>query len=204
MVVTDTVGLVLAAGAGRRYGMPKILVPGWLERAVQALHDGGCPAVRVVTGAAEPDLPAGVEGIHCAAWRRGIGASLRTGLAAVGPDAGRVVVHVVDCPDVGADVVARVLTAAGDRLARAVFDGRPGHPVVLPQAHLAPLLASLTDADGAGPYLRAHEHLAVECADLATGQDIDTPPVTVAGHRTHTDTPRRPVAGTEPGDDRRA
>ena len=28
----STIGLVLAAGAGRRYGMPKALVPGWLER----------------------------------------------------------------------------------------------------------------------------------------------------------------------------
>lgn len=202
MVDTGTVGLVLAAGAGRRYGMPKILVPGWLDRAAASLREGGCSAVGVVTGAARPDLPAGTAEIHCADWQRGIGASLRTGLTAVGPGASRVVVHVVDCPDVGPDVVARVLTAAGPHLARAVFAGRPGHPVVLPQVHLDPVLASLTDDDGAGPYLRAHEHLSVECADLATGDDIDIAPVPLAGHRTPPT--RRPEPGTEPGDDRRA
>ncbi|KAE8765680.1 nucleotidyltransferase family protein [Georgenia thermotolerans] len=198
MVIADSAGLVLAAGAGSRYGMPKILVPGWLERAVASLRDGGCSAVRVVTGAARPDLPTGATELHCAGWQRGVGASLRTGLRAVGPGAERVVVHVVDCPDVGPDVVA----AAGDQLARAVFEGRPGHPVVLPQAHLAPLLASLTDDDGAGPYLRKHDHLVVECADLATGQDIDTPPAPVTGRPTHP--VRRPVPGTEKGDDRLA
>jgi len=176
-VVDDdrTAGLVLAAGAGSRYGRPKILVDGWLARAVAALREGGCDTVAVVTGAARPALPAGVREVHCPGWHRGIGASLRAGLDDVGPGTGRVVVHVVDCPDVGPDVVRRVLDGAGDRLARAVFDGRPGHPVVLPRTHLRPLLDALGDTDGAGPYLRAHEHVAVECGDLATGRDIDVP-----------------------------
>ena len=36
-------GVVLAAGAGTRYGMPKILAHDgrWLERAVAALRDAG-------------------------------------------------------------------------------------------------------------------------------------------------------------------
>lgn len=202
MMVLDTVGLVLAAGAGSRYGMPKILVPGWLERAVVALQNGGCSSVRVVTGAARPQLPEGVAETHCAEWQRGIGASLHAGLSTVEASADRVVVHVVDCPDVVPDVVARVLTTAGDRLARAVFDGRPGHPVVLPRQHLNPLLAALTDDDGAGPYLRAHPHLTVECGDLATGQDIDTPTAATAAHPTGTT--RRVSAGAEPGDDHHA
>ncbi|KAE8766082.1 nucleotidyltransferase family protein [Georgenia thermotolerans] len=201
VAVAETAGLVLAAGAGSRYGMPKILVPGWLERAVGALRDGGCSAVRVVTGAARPPHLAGAEEIHCAGWERGIGASLRAGLTAVGGGPARVVVHVVDCPDVGPEVVERVLTAAGDRLARAVFDTRPGHPVVLPRTHLAPVLAALTDADGAGPYLRGRAHLAVECGDLATGRDIDTPPVGAA-RRPHD--PRALAQTDVEGDERRA
>jgi molybdenum cofactor cytidylyltransferase len=175
MAAADTVGLVLAAGAGSRYGRPKILVRGWLETAVDALREGGCSEVAVVTGAARPQLPAGVREIHCDRWALGLGASLRAGLSALDGEVRRVVVHVVDCPDIGPDVVARVLDGAGDRLARATYGGRPGHPVVLPRAHLAPLLGTLQDDDGAGPYLRVHEHLAVECGDLASGQDIDTP-----------------------------
>ena len=49
-------GLLLAAGAGRRMGMPKALVRDdagepWLVRGVRALRDGGCDAVTVVLGA---------------------------------------------------------------------------------------------------------------------------------------------------------
>ena len=70
-----------------------------------------------------------------------MGASLRTGLAAVGRERD-VLVSLVDLPDVGADVVARVLAARAD-LARAAYDGSPGHPVLLGAAHLEPLLATL-------------------------------------------------------------
>ena len=38
-------GILLAAGAGRRYGKPKVLVEGWLEAAVGALRGGGCDDV---------------------------------------------------------------------------------------------------------------------------------------------------------------
>lgn len=175
-----TVGLILAAGAGRRYGAPKILVPGWLDTAVAALRGGGCDEVHVVTGAARPPPAADVREIHAENWADGIGASLRTGLAYLTgrPEAGEIVIHVVDCPDIGPDVVARVL-GAGPGLRRAVFDGRRGHPVVLPHAHLRPLLEEVTDENGAGPYVRRQDHEVVECGDLASGMDIDrpTPPV---------------------------
>lgn len=167
-----TVGLVLAAGGGSRFGRPKILVDGWLSGAVRALTDGGCDDVLVVTGAARPMLPDGAGEVHCPGWSRGLGASLRAGLVAVGTDAERVVVHLVDCPDVDGRVVRRVLEKAGDRPVRAVYGGRPGHPAVIPRAHVGALLDGLRDAEGAGPYLRAHA-LVVECGDLATGEDID-------------------------------
>lgn len=171
---TELVGLVLAAGAGTRYGLPKILVPGWLDGAVRALRDGGCAKVLVVTGAARSVIPDGAVEIHCPTWKRGIGASLRSGLTAVGAGADRIVVHVVDCPDVGASVVERVVRSAAGGPVRAVFDGQPGHPVVLPIESVPELLAQLRDEDGAGPYLsgRADVQL-VECGDLATGQDKD-------------------------------
>jgi len=44
-------GLLLAAGAGRRMGRPKALVPGWLRASVAALRAGGCDRVTVVLGA---------------------------------------------------------------------------------------------------------------------------------------------------------
>jgi hypothetical protein len=52
----SSAGVVLAAGAGTRYGMPKVLAGngGWLASAVAALSDGGCGDVVVVLGAAVP------------------------------------------------------------------------------------------------------------------------------------------------------
>ena len=70
-------GLILAAGAGSRYGFPKILVPGWLDGAVRELREGGCEKVFVVTGAAKPALLDDADEVHCPTWKRGIGASLR-------------------------------------------------------------------------------------------------------------------------------
>ncbi|KAE8765961.1 NTP transferase domain-containing protein [Georgenia thermotolerans] len=174
--MVGTAGIVLAAGAGTRYGCPKILVPGFLDAALGAFDGAGVTNVRVVTGAARIDLPFDVGEVFCPRWHRGMGASLRAGLEAVEPEVDRVLVHVVDCPDVDARVVARVLAQDATLPARAVFEGRPGHPVSLPRHHVAALLAVLDDAAGAGRYLAALPDLVrVECADLASGRDIDVP-----------------------------
>ena len=80
------VGLLLAAGAGVRYGMPKVLAEQgkWLRAAVAALAGGGCDDVVVVLGAAVVDVPAPARPVVAEDWQRGMGASLATGLAAVG------------------------------------------------------------------------------------------------------------------------
>ena len=70
-------------------------------------------------------------------WAAGRVLRCARGLAAVA-DADVAVLHLVDTPDVGADVVARVLAAArasSSGLARATYDGRPGHPVVVAREH---------------------------------------------------------------------
>ena len=169
-----TAGLLLAAGTGRRYGRPKILVPGWLEHSIVALRGGGCDSVHVVTGAARPYLPDGALEIYCEDWDKGIGASLYRGLAELGAGPERVLIHLIDYPDIGSAVVERVLQSSGGQLARAVFNGRPGHPVNVPRRHIPSVMGSLRDGDGAGPYLREHSAVTVECGDLASGQDADT------------------------------
>ena len=81
-------GLLLAAGAGRRMGVPKALVGTWLVDAVKTLRDGGCGRVTVVLGAsadeARPLLQEyDVQVVVAEDWDEGMGASLRTGLAAL-------------------------------------------------------------------------------------------------------------------------
>jgi CTP:molybdopterin cytidylyltransferase MocA len=185
-------GLLLAAGAGRRAGGPKALrvradgVP-WLTAAVDVLLSAGCTDVVVVLGSAAdrarlllasaadpvPDRVRVVENSH---WSAGMSTSLAAGLGAVAPSATAALVHLVDLPDVTAAVASRVLreAAAGPGcLARAVYAGIPGHPVLLGRDHVGPVLATLAGDGGAQPYLQAHGAVAVECGDLATGRDVD-------------------------------
>ncbi len=169
-------------------GRPKALVhdpdgTSWLRRAVSALLDGGCAHLAVVLGAApeavdllDPDPR--VRMLACVDWSEGISASLRCGLDDLGAaDARAALVSLVDLPDVGAPVVRRVLAAAGDdpasALARAVYDGRPGHPVLLGRDHWAAARTDAVGDQGARDLLAGPTVTRVECGDLAGGEDVD-------------------------------
>lgn len=172
-------GLLLAAGAGTRYGVPKALVDRWLADSVDTLLEGGCEPVLVVLGASARDaralVPDGVDVVVAPDWAEGMGASLRAGLAAVRETrAEAVVVHLVDLPDVGPGVVRRLARLAKpDALARAVYRGEPGHPVLLGLMHWAGVAAEAVGDEGARAYLRDRHVVEVECGDLAGGQDVD-------------------------------
>jgi molybdenum cofactor cytidylyltransferase len=177
---TRVVGVLLAAGAGRRYGKPKVLVEGWLTTAVGALKDGGCSDVILVVGAAEVSAPPGVTAIIAPDWQQGLSASVCTGLVqADRMHADYAVLHVIDTPDVGPAVVARVLgraLASSSGLARAYFGDRPGHPVVMARRHWPEVLAQISGDQGAGAYLRSRQDVEiVDCSGLAGGYDIDEP-----------------------------
>lgn len=201
-------GLLLAAGAGRRMGRPKGLLrdadgTAWVTRAARALADGGCRPVVVVVGAEAGPVaalvPDGARVVVAEDWAEGMGASLRTGLAALaasvapaalaapaaeraesaerdgGPDAA--LVGLVDTPGVTAAVVARMVAAGGPRvLARAGYDGRPGHPVLIGSDHWVGVAAAARGDAGARAYLAGRDDvLTVECSDLGHGRDLDTP-----------------------------
>jgi molybdenum cofactor cytidylyltransferase len=175
-----SVGVLLAAGAGRRYGKPKVLVDGWLDAAVGALRDGGCADVILVLGAAVVPAPDGVTAITTPDWQQGLSASVRTGLdQADRMHADYAVLHVIDTPDVGPAVVGRVLGRAmtsRSGLARAYFGDRPGHPVVMARRHWPDVLAQISGDQGAAAYLRNRQDVEiVDCTDLASGYDIDEP-----------------------------
>ena len=88
-------------------------------------------------------------------------------------------VTLVDLPDVTAGVMARVLAPAARggcaALVRAAYDGVPGHPVAHRPRPLGRRARPTARGDrGARDHLRATPHHLVECADLATGRDVDT------------------------------
>ncbi|HET6501369.1 MAG TPA: nucleotidyltransferase family protein [Amycolatopsis sp.] len=183
-------GLLLAAGAGRRFGRPKALVEldgePLLLRALRVLTEGGCDPVRVVLGAQAEDaralLPDPSIAVYAPDWSTGMGASLRAGLLALADDAEAaeapaVLVHLVDLPRIDARVISRMRAlAAPDAVARASYDGTPGHPVLFGRRWWAEIGRGARGDRGARDWLAARPDVRlVDCSDLGSGADVDTP-----------------------------
>lgn len=186
-------GVVLAAGAGRRMGGPKALIGPLatldaipLARVCAWVHEAGCPEVVAVIGAEAPRVRAALKPrpwltlAEASDWNTGMGDSLRTGLAAARRTAASAaLITLVDLPDVRRTIHARVLSACGaapDTLCRASFSGRPGHPVVIGRDHWDAVAAAAVGDRGARDYFARTPHRLVECGHLGTGADADAPP----------------------------
>ena len=175
-----TAGLILAAGAGTRYGQePKLLADldgrPLLEHAIRAQCDvPELERITVVLGAHAEEILAGVnflraEPVVCENWREGQSASLRYGAAALAGE-GKVIVTLGDEPLLTPRLIARFLTEPAGT--RAVYHGAPGHPVVLGAEQLE-ALTRLTGDRGARGLLPGGP--TIECAELGSGADVDTP-----------------------------
>ena len=83
----------------------------------------------------------------------------------------------VDTPDIGADVVAGCSRPPARRRRGSPVPSTTGDPATRwssPAAHWPALLATLHGDEGARRFLAARlDVVAVDCADLATGRDID-------------------------------
>jgi CTP:molybdopterin cytidylyltransferase MocA len=171
--------LVLAAGAGTRFGAaPKQLAEldgrPLLEHAVAA--QCAVPALErvvVVLGSRAEQIRGSVdlgraEVIVCRSWADGQSASLRCGAAAL-RGASKVIVTLGDMPRIAPELIARFVDEPPR--ARAVYDGRPGHPVVLGPDELARLDALSGDV-GARSLLAGGR--LIECGALQAGADVDT------------------------------
>jgi molybdenum cofactor cytidylyltransferase/nicotine blue oxidoreductase len=186
--MSTVAGLVLAAGGGRRYGMPKALVEyeGSLlvERAVRTAR-AVCDPVLVVLGARAVDVwrTADLDGATVLAnrdWETGMASSLRTGLDGLRGWPGRVdaaLVTLVDMPGMTPEALRAVAAhAAPDALATATYDGVRGHPVLLGREHWAGVAATATGDEGARRYLTGRTVTEVDCTGLADPTDLDVPP----------------------------
>lgn len=142
-------GVVLAAGASRRMGCPKALLPfgdgTFVQAVVTALRQGGVDAVVVVTRAELFDavgaaVREAARVVVNPSPEDGMQSSLRVALTDV---TAAVCLALVDQPDLRADTVRLLLAAhaaASDRIVIPVTrDVRRGHPVVFP-ADLVPAL----------------------------------------------------------------
>jgi molybdenum cofactor cytidylyltransferase/nicotine blue oxidoreductase len=184
----STAAVVLAAGGGRRYGMPKALVEyeGSLlvERAVRTAQQV-CDPVLVVLGARAVDVwrQADLDGATVLAnddWESGMASSLRTGLDGLRGWPGRIdaaLLLLVDMPGMTADAVRRVAEHTSPAaLAVATYDGVRGHPVLIGRDHWAGVIETAIGDEGARRYLAAHDVTEVDCTGLADPTDLDVPP----------------------------
>jgi CTP:molybdopterin cytidylyltransferase MocA len=181
----SAVGLVLAAGGGTRFGAsPKQLADfhgrpllEWAVRAQCAV--GELSRVVVVLGSHAGSVRETVdfgraETVVCDEWARGQAWSLHAGVGCVVAGAveppSKVVVTLGDAPLVTPEVI-RMFAGQPPR-ARAVYGGRPGHPVVLGPDEIS-ALTLLSGDEGARGLLKGGPE--VEVGHLCSGRDVDTP-----------------------------
>ncbi|MBI3927455.1 MAG: EF2563 family selenium-dependent molybdenum hydroxylase system protein [Armatimonadetes bacterium] len=184
-----TVGVVLAAGAGRRMGRPKQLmgIEGgpMLEHVVKQWLESRLDEVILVLGYRADDLRAHLRlersRLHvviAADWQEGMAASLRAGVRAAG-DADSVLIGLGDMPWVTPEIVDCLVARAGssERGMVAPFVGRRrGHPVLFKRNHFEALLALQGDR-GAAVLLQAHPEDVekVPVSTRAVLRDVDRP-----------------------------
>jgi len=179
--------VVLAAGSGSRFGGAKQLAEldgmPLLEHALRAVEAvAAIERIVVVLGARAEEVRAGVDAgsaevVVCDDWEEGQAASLRCGIDAIdGADAALLTLG--DMPRITPQVIARFAELAvehgSETRARAVYDGVPGHPVVLGSAYFA-ALSGLSGDVGARELLKKIGTYPIECGHLCSAADVDTP-----------------------------
>lgn len=175
--------LLLAAGAGRRFGGSKLLADAGgrplLRHATDlALQLHAQP--RVVLGAdaerLRPLLPDGVVPIIHPGWAEGLGSSLAAGIRALPDDCPGVLVLLADQPALRVATL-RELIARWQRdpaqVCCARYAGQPGVPALFPR-RLFDELAALSGDRGAKPILRREADSEQQFDMPEAGIDIDT------------------------------
>ncbi len=171
-------GLILAGGDGSRFGPESKLVQELagrplLEHAIRAMSAMAAIERIVVVLGAHADVVLSrvdfgrAEPVVCADWEIGMSATMKYGLDALVP-VDRVVLTLGDCPTLTPAVFERLIPAAPGT--RAVYEGQPGHPVILGPSQIE-AMRSIGGDQGARRLLGGPT---IECSDLCSGRDVDT------------------------------
>ncbi len=173
-------GLVLAAGAGTRFGQPKapVVIGGerLVDRSVRILTHAGCDPVVTVLGAWVGQVNECVV-IENDQWFEGIGSSLRAGLRYLADQstADAVMITLVDLPGLTQEAIQRVAQSEGE-LVVACYSGKRGHPVKMSRRIWGEAILTAQGNEGARRLLDSQPDLVlVEVGDIAAGDDMDYP-----------------------------
>ncbi len=185
--------LILAAGAARRFGAPKMLAlldgVTVIRRTAEAVIAAGFDDVVVATGSEHAAIATALAGLDCRIiatpdWPEGISASIRTGSAALAGASEGLFVFLGDMPLVPIDLCAPLsrLAETSGYAARPRVAGKPGHPVCFRPAAIADL-ALLQGDDGAAPLLKQKLVAYLDTDDAGALFDIDAPDDLAAAER---------------------
>lgn len=179
--------ILLAAGAGSRFGGDKLLAEfegrPLIEHALSMLRDAPLDETVVVVGGDAGRLrqvcePYRVRIVENPDWVEGQSTSVRAGLRAMSPGARAAVVSLADQPLVGTGAVKRLVEAfeRGATVAVAVYGGKRRNPVLFAREMWPMLIEELSGDEGARAVLRHHPELVTEvpCDDVADPVDVDT------------------------------
>lgn len=187
----SVVGILLAAGRGKRFGGHKLLAPlapgagpARVHVGVAACRNLLCALPRVVAVVRSDDHAlaaalgaSGTRVVRCAKADDGMGASLACGIDAT-KDAAGWVIALADMPWILPSTIARVATAVaeGAVVAAPFHGGQRGHPVGFSSA-CRDALAALSGDEGAKSVVDAHrDSLArIDVDDPGVLRDVDAP-----------------------------
>jgi CTP:molybdopterin cytidylyltransferase MocA/SAM-dependent methyltransferase len=184
--MTAVAALVLAAGAGSRFGGGKLLarIGGRpvLQHVLDALAGAGVADVVVVLGADAVAIESAID------WRaerrvvnpepgRGLSSSLQVGFEAMDRGVGAVLVALGDQPLVAVETIRALLDAparSGRPVVVPVYDDARGRNPVLLRRPAFGLVEETTGDRGLGPVIEGHAELVQEVPVAGENPDVDT------------------------------